>query len=85
LVILCNAGIEKLVWGIDGNVTARGKTKNSETANAKSFDIYLTLTSLQFNPVLWCQKPDSKFLSHGTPEEDVLKHYWMNGEGRYVS
>jgi hypothetical protein len=63
--------MEKLVWGIDKNVPAGEKPKNSETATANSCDINLTLTSLKFNRVLWGQKPNSKPLSHGTAEENV--------------
>jgi len=71
--------------GIDGDVLTVGKTKNSDSASATSCNINLTLTRLKFNPLHWGQMRDSKSLSHCTAEEDVIKHYWMTGEGRYVS
>jgi len=77
--------MEVLVWGIYENVLTVGKPKNSESASANSCNINLTPTSLKFNPVQWGQMPDSKSLTHCTAEEDVWKHYWMTGKGRYVS
>ena len=63
--------LEKLLWGIDEDVLRGAKSKNSVTPTATLCNINLKLTSLEFNPVLWGQKPDPKSLSHSTAEEDV--------------